>query len=171
MIGGPLVFIQSSIIREKVYSMRRTQNFIFELTKMPGGERISACLTCLSCTASCPINKINERFNPHRIIRMIFLGLVEDVLKMDFIWLCANCDACRESCPRDVRIPDFMALLRNEAVKEGHIPAGVKAQMKTIRENGKIYVIDEFDNKKRGKLSLPSLPTSCEVMEKLLSEE
>jgi len=102
---------------------------------------------------------------------MIFLGMVEDVLEMDFIWLCASCDACRATCPRNVRIPDIMSLLRNKAIKEGHIPAGVKAQMKTIKENGKIYVIDEFDNKKRGRLSLPSLPTSCGVVKELLSEE
>ena len=151
--------------------MRKSRDFIVELAKSPGGELISACLTCRLCTASCPINKINKRFNPLRIIRMIFLGLVEDVLESDIIWLCAGCDSCRETCPRNVRIPDFMSLLRNAAIKEGHIPAGVKAQMKTIRENGKIYVIDQFDNKKRGKLNLPLLPTSCEVIEKLLSDE
>ena len=151
--------------------MKRPHNFIFEPSKMPGGESISACLTCRLCTARCPINKINHRFNPVRIIRMTFLGLVEEVLKSDFIWLCASCDACRETCPHNVRMPDFMSLLRNAAVKEGYMPAGVKSQMKAIRENGKIYVIDDFDNKKRGKVNLPSLPTSCEVMEKLLSEE
>ena len=138
---------------------------------MPGGEKISACLTCRSCTASCPLNKINQRFNPQRIIRMIFLGLAEDILKSDFIWLCAGCDACREACPRNVRIPDFMALLRTAAIREGHIPAGVKAQMSAIRENGKIYAIDAFDNKKREKLGLPALPTSCGVVQELLSDE
>jgi hypothetical protein len=34
----------------------------------------------------------------------------------------------------------------------------------------RIYAIDEFDNKKRNKIDLPSLPTECEVVKILFSE-
>jgi len=47
----------------------------------------------------------------------------------------------------------------------------VRAQMDVIKEEGRIYPIDEFDNKKRGKAGLPPLPTSCKVVKRLLSNE
>ena len=60
-----------------------------------------------------------------------------------------------------------MVLLKNLAVKEGHIPAGARTQMQIIRGEGRVYPLDDFDNKKRNKISLPPLPTSCEAVKKL----
>lgn len=151
--------------------MKRYLNFLAELAKQPGGERISDCLTCRVCTAGCPVSRINQRFNPFRIIQMTLLGLVEDVLTHDFIWLCAACDSCKAACPRGVRVSDVMSLLKNAAAKEGYVPHGVKAQLKILKEKGRIYDIDEFDNKKRGKLNLPALPISCDVVKTLFSEK
>jgi heterodisulfide reductase subunit C len=64
-----------------------------------------------------------------------------------------------------------MTLLKNLAVKEGHIPPGVRAQMDLLKGEGRIYPIDDFDNKKRNKMGLPSLPTSCKIVEELFPEE
>ena len=63
-----------------------------------------------------------------------------------------------------------MSTLKNLAVKEGYAPAGTKAQMNFIKGEGRIYPIDDFDNKKRNKSGLPSLPTSCEAVKGLFSE-
>jgi heterodisulfide reductase subunit C len=49
------------------------------------------------------------------------------------------------------------------------MPSGVRAQKEIITKWGRIYPIDDFDNKKREKLGLPGLPTSCEAVERLLS--
>jgi heterodisulfide reductase subunit C len=64
-----------------------------------------------------------------------------------------------------------MTLLKNMAVKEGHAPAGVRAQLDLIKTHGRIYPLDDFDNKKRTKINLPVLPTSCKVMKDLFPEE
>ncbi|MBN1847512.1 MAG: 4Fe-4S dicluster domain-containing protein [Deltaproteobacteria bacterium] len=146
-------------------------NFMRELTKRPGGERISACLTCQTCVASCPITEVNGTFNPARIIRMTLYGLREEVLGGDFIWLCTSCYACQERCPQGVRITEFMTQLKNMAVEAGYIPSGVKAQLDLVTGQGRIYPIDDFDNKKRNKIDLPSLPTSCDVVEKIFPKE
>ena len=122
---------------------------------------------CRSCTASCPITVVNNTFNPLRIIRMALYGLKAEVLKNDFIWLCSSCYACQERCPQGVSITEFMTLLKNLAVKVGNMPQGIRAQRDTIKGEGRIYPIDDFDNKKRAKAALPSIPTSCEVVEKL----
>ena len=151
--------------------MKRNPRFFSELARQPGGERISTCLTCRVCTAGCPVNRINQRFNPFRIIQMTLLGLVEDVLTNDFIWLCAACDSCKTACPRGVRVSDVMSILKHAAAKEGCIPQGVKAQLTILKEKGRIYDIDEFDNKRRGKLNLPALPVSCDVVKTLFSKK
>lgn len=145
-------------------------NFKYELATQPGGERIMACFTCRTCTASCPITAVNERFNPLRIIRMAIYGLKKEVLGSDFIWLCSSCYACQERCPQGVSITQIMTVLKNMAVKEGYAPAGIRAQLDLIKTHGRIYPLDDFDNKKRNKMDLPSLPTSCKVMKDLFPE-
>jgi len=98
---------------------------------------------------------------------MALYGLKEEVLTSDFIWLCSTCYACQERCPQGVSITEFMTLLKNLAVKEGNMPTGIRAQRDTIKGEGRIYPIDDFDNKKRAKVALPAIPTSCNVVEKL----
>ena len=142
-------------------------DFIKELAAQAEGGEISACFTCQTCAASCPISALNERFNPAKIIRMALYGLKEEILESDFIWFCSSCYACQERCPQGVNITDFMTLLKNLAVKKGHAPAGIKAQMKIVTGEGRIYPLDDFDNKKRKKAGLPRLPTSCDVIGKL----
>ncbi|MBW2064620.1 MAG: 4Fe-4S dicluster domain-containing protein [Deltaproteobacteria bacterium] len=143
------------------------KGFKKELVEQPVGEKIMACFTCRTCVASCPITAVNEGFNPVRIIRMALYGLRKEVLESDFIWLCSSCYACQERCPQGVSITEFMTLLKNLAVKEGKIPQGVRAQRDIIRDKGRIYPIDDFDNKKRAKAGLPELPTSLEMAKEL----
>jgi heterodisulfide reductase subunit C len=141
-------------------------DFIKELAAEAGGG-LSACFTCRTCAASCPISALNEHFNPAKIIRMALYGLKEEILESDFIWFCSSCYACQERCPQGVTITDFMTLLKNLAVKKGHAPAGIKAQMKIVTGEGRIYPLDDFDNKKRKKAGLPKLPTTCDAIGKL----
>lgn len=142
-------------------------NFREELREQEGAEEFSVCFTCRTCTASCPIAAVDNTFNPARIIRMALLGLRDKVLKSDFVWLCSSCYACQERCPQGVMIAELMVVLKNMAAREGNMPPGIRAQRDTIKGEGRIYPLDDFDNKKRAKVDLPPLPTSCEVVEKL----
>ena len=143
------------------------QDFVKELAGQEGGGNISACFTCRTCVASCPITAVNDRFNPLKIIRAALYGLREEVLESEFIWLCSSCYACQERCPQGVSITEFMTLLKNMAIREGHAPQGIRAQRDLVTGQGRIYPIDDFDNKKREKIGLPPLPTSCEVVKLL----
>jgi len=142
-------------------------NFLEELADQPEAAMIKACFTCRTCVAGCPISAVNKAFSPARIIRMALLGLKDVVLKSDFLWLCSTCYTCQERCPQGVRITDFMTLLKNMAIREGFAPSGIRAQLKLVTGDGRIYPIDDFDNKKRTKAGLPVLPTSCEDIKKL----
>ena len=142
-------------------------DFKYELAGQPGGENFMSCFTCLTCVSSCPVTQVKPEFSPLRVMRMSILGLKKEVLASDILWLCSTCYTCQERCPMGVRITDILTLIKNMAVKEGHAPTGIRAQMDIVRGNGRIYPLDDFDNKKRKKIDLPSIPTSCEVVKDL----
>jgi heterodisulfide reductase subunit C len=141
--------------------------FKYRVTEEPGGEHLMRCYACGTCTASCPVRAIDESFNPRKIIRMAVLGMKDEVLKSEFVWLCSTCYVCQERCPQDVVITELMNALKNIAVKEGYVHPGIASQAKEIAKFGRIYEIDEFANKKREKIGLPSLKSDPQETEKL----
>ncbi len=142
--------------------------FADEIAKVPGGEFVRTCFQCGTCTVGCPIRAIDDRYNPRKIIRMVLLGMRDQVLASDFIWLCSSCFTCQERCPQDVRITDLMSALRNYAVSQGYFPKGVSAQVSQLRKFGRMYQIEDFDNKKRERAGLPALPTACDELATLI---
>jgi hypothetical protein len=46
----------------------------------------------------------------------------------------------------------------------------VSTQKKLLKEQGKIYIIDDFDNNKRAKAGLPALPELAEKARELLQQ-
>jgi len=135
----------------------------------PGGERISRCFACGTCTASCPVREVTERYNPRRIIHMCLLGLKEQVLSSDFIWLCSTCYACQERCPQDVRITDLMHAIKNVAVQEGYVPSGFLTQVDLIADHGRLYDITDFENERRTDLGLPAITERPEDFPRILA--
>ena len=114
------------------------------------------------------MHELSDEYNPRKIIRMILLGMRDKVLSSDFVWLCSTCYTCRERCPQDVRISDIMIAVRNIAVKEGHIHPSYLRQLELIKTQGKLYEIDEFDNRRRERAGLPPLPMRNEHSGKIL---
>lgn len=142
-------------------------DFKHEIAKEPGGENIKVCFGCGICTATCPIREIDTRYNPRKIIRMAILGMRERVLKSDFIWLCSTCYACTERCPQDVKFTNIINAIKNIAVKEGYIHHAFTAQVDLLAKHGRLYEIDEFDNRRREKIGLPELWTGKGSAEKI----
>ena len=137
-------------------------DFKNQVRAMPGGEHLTRCYACGTCTAGCPVREVDERYNPRRIVRMVLLGMKQRVLESDFIWMCSTCYSCEERCPQDVKLTDVMNAIKNLAVKEGHIHPAYTAQIGLIRASGRLYEIDDFDNKKRSKAGLPELETKID---------
>ncbi len=127
-------------------------SFKYEVAQYPGAEKLRLCFACGTCSASCPVREIEERFNPRRIIRMVLLGMKDRVLQSDFIWLCATCYTCSQRCPQGVRFADIMKALENIAVKEGHIHPLYRDQIKLLDKGGVLY---EIDNRRRERSGLP----------------
>jgi heterodisulfide reductase subunit C len=119
----------SLIIREEKKLDKATgagkveSSFLKEVEKK-SGENLSLCYQCLKCTAGCPTAPYMD-VRPNNIIRMIQMGMKEEVLGSSAIWLCVYCQTCGTRCPNEIHIGILMDTLREMAVEEG-VPAKEK---------------------------------------------
>jgi heterodisulfide reductase subunit C len=139
-----------------------------EIAREPGGEGIKSCFACKACTAACPIEHVNEEYDPRKIIRMALLGMRKQILEQPFIWLCSSCYSCSEVCPQDVKFTEVMFAIKNLAAREGCLPPGLTAQKKLLKEHGRLYEVTDFENEKREKLGLPKIVEHPEHYNELL---
>lgn len=101
--------------------------FKYEVSDQPGGENLKLCFSCGICTAGCPVTEVENEYNPRKLIRMILLGMKEEVLSSNLIWLCSLCYTCYARCPQNVKFTDIMSVLRDMAVRENYVhPSFVK---------------------------------------------
>jgi heterodisulfide reductase subunit C len=131
--------------------------FKFEVAEEAEGAGITRCFACGTCTAGCPVREIDAKYNPRKIIRMVILGMREEVLSSDYIWLCSTCYTCYDRCPQGVHLTSIMTALRNIAAREGHVHPAFREQARLVGKFGRLYEMEDFDNKKREKMGLPPL--------------
>jgi len=116
--------------------------FKYEIANKPGGESLFNCFACGKCSAVCPVSEVNEEFKPQKIIHMILLGMKEEVLSNEFIWLCATCDACSFRCPQEVRMADIMGVVRKIAEEEGYVPSNFNQQIEIVKNFSQLYELN-----------------------------
>ena len=147
---------------------RLEPGFRTEIMAEPGGERFMRCFSCGTCVAGCPVAGMTEKYNPRRIIRMALLGMRQEVLASEFVWLCSACYTCQERCPQDVHIPDLMNAIRNIAVREGHVPTAFRLQAELLRDHGRLYEITGFENERRVENGLPPIQERAQDVRRIL---
>jgi ferredoxin len=80
-----------------------------------GATDVSACFSCGTCTASCPLSQDDGTF-PRRIIRYAQLGMKDALLSSKELWSCYQCGECAETCPTQADPSEFMAAARRYAI-------------------------------------------------------
>jgi heterodisulfide reductase subunit C2 len=149
----------------------KTANMAFsdEVTCRHGGETLTACYQCGTCASSCPVARLDSRFNPREIIKLSLLGEKEEVVSGDAIWLCCSCFNCQERCPQNVEIADLIYALRNIALEAGHSPNIYSDFASALIADGRIVAISKFVEKKREEYGLPPLKAvDVEALNKIL---
>ena len=91
-------------------------DFIQEVEKLPGGDKVLECIQCGVCAGSCP-TRFAMDYSPTQILKMINLGMREQVLSSSTIWECTSCHTCAARCPRGIEITTLMMSLKNLSLK------------------------------------------------------
>ncbi len=80
-----------------------------------GAADVSACFSCGTCTATCPLVSDDATF-PRRMIRYAQVGMRDELLGSKELWTCYACGECSESCPTQAEPSEFMAAARRYAI-------------------------------------------------------
>jgi heterodisulfide reductase subunit C len=137
--------------------------------KAGGGDTLMLCYQCGTCTASCPSGRLTA-FRTRQLVRRAQLGLKDEVLPTEELWLCTTCYQCVERCPRNVEITDLIFIMRNIAAKEGFM----SEQHKKIGENmmaiGSTVPFSDGMKKVREDMGLPAEPPTTVSDQKAMAE-
>jgi heterodisulfide reductase subunit C len=64
---------------------------------------IRYCFNCGTCIAGCPASNADPPLLIRSLVRMVLLGLEDELLEEDTPWSCVTCSRCEEMCPMGVR--------------------------------------------------------------------
>ena len=65
------------------------------------GANLGGCLQCAKCTSGCPVAGPDD-IQPHERVRLVQLGMKDEVLSCRSIWMCVSCQTCVSRCPQNV---------------------------------------------------------------------
>ena len=82
------------------------------------GQSVLNCYQCGRCSAGCPLT-FAMKLLPNQVIRLVQLGLDEEALDSNTIWVCASCLTCHARCPRGVDLAKVMEALRAIRLRPG----------------------------------------------------
>ena len=90
---------------------------------LPDGN-LSLCLTCGLCSSGCPATGLKD-MDPRKFLRMLVLGMDEEVMKSDWPWMCTMCQRCAYVCPMKINIPQLIYNVRAARPRDER-PAGIR---------------------------------------------
>ncbi|MBI4756926.1 MAG: 4Fe-4S dicluster domain-containing protein [Betaproteobacteria bacterium] len=80
------------------------------------GQDLLACYQCGKCSAGCPMANYMDIL-PSQMIRFAQLGLKDELLSSEAIWLCVSCLTCNSRCPKGVRIAEVIEAMRQVCIR------------------------------------------------------
>jgi heterodisulfide reductase subunit C len=134
-----------------------------------GAESVAICFQCGTCTGACP----SGRRTPYRIrgvVRRAVMGLKEDVISDDTIWMCTTCYECQERCPRGIKIVDIVKIIRNQAAQAGFMAPAHKMTGSFVIKTGHGVPINDATMALRKSVGLDELPPTTHQFPEALEE-
>ena len=124
-------------MRIEISSPRIHSEFVKKVSEI-SGQNLNLCYQCGKCSAGCPMSFAMDLL-PNQIMRLVQLGLEEDIANSTTIWLCASCLTCTVRCPKGVDISRVMEALRQiilrkniNIVEPSEIPPEIVAELPQI---------------------------------------
>ena len=98
------------------------------------GENPRACYQCGKCSAGCPSADSMDHI-PSQFIKLIQLGLEDDVRESNTPWVCLTCYICSVRCPKGVDIARIMEAGRLLKGRENVDHVDIRSLGESLEEN------------------------------------
>ncbi|MBQ2666901.1 CoB--CoM heterodisulfide reductase subunit C [Methanobrevibacter sp.] len=134
-----------------------------------GIETVKHCFQCGTCSGSCPSGR-RTPYKVRQIVRKCLLGLKEEVITDDALWMCTTCYTCQERCLRSVKIVEIIKKARNIAAHAGYMAKPHKMTGVFVINTGHAVPINDAAKALRVKIGLPELPPTTHSYPEALEE-
>jgi len=102
---------------------KRKRTFGDELREMLPEGNLNLCLTCGLCSSGCPASGF-DAMDPRKFLRMLSLGMDEELLASRWPWFCSMCQRCVRVCPMEIDIPQMIYRVRQQVPRDQR-PKGI----------------------------------------------
>ena len=134
-----------------------------------GIETVKHCFQCGTCSGSCPSGR-RTPYKVRQIVRKCLLGLKEEVITDDALWMCTTCYTCQERCLRSVKIVEIIKKARNIAAHAGYMAKPHKMTGVFVMNTGHGVPINDTVKALRTKIGLPEIPPTTHAYPEALAE-
>ena len=134
-----------------------------------GIETVKHCFQCGTCSGSCPSGR-RTPYKVRQIVRKCLLGLKEEVIADDALWMCTTCYTCQERCLRSVKIVEIIKKARNIAAHAGYMAKPHKMTGVFVMNTGHGVPINDKVKALRAKIGLPEIPPTTHAYPEALEE-
>ena len=134
-----------------------------------GIETVKHCFQCGTCSGSCPSGR-RTPYKVRQIVRKCLLGLKEEVITDDALWMCTTCYTCQERCLRSVKIVEIIKKARNIAAHAGYMAKPHKMTGVFVINTGHAVPINDAAKALRTKIGLPEVPPTTHAYPEALEE-
>ena len=134
-----------------------------------GIETVKHCFQCGTCSGSCPSGR-RTPYKVRQIVRKCLLGLKEEVISDDALWMCTTCYTCQERCLRSVKIVEIIKKARNIAAHAGYMAKPHKMTGVFVMNTGHGVPINDATKALRTKIGLPEIPPTTHAYPEALAE-
>jgi heterodisulfide reductase subunit C len=134
-----------------------------------GIETVKHCFQCGTCSGSCPSGR-RTPYKVRQIVRKCLLGLKEEVISDDALWMCTTCYTCQERCLRSVKIVEIIKKARNIASHAGYMAKPHKMTGVFVMNTGHGVPINDTVKALRKNIGLDEIPPTTHAFPEALAE-
>jgi heterodisulfide reductase subunit C len=103
--------MKTSLSRQKI-----RDDFVRKIEEL-SGQKLLTCYQCGKCSAGCPAVAEMDIL-PNQVIRYAQLGLKDELLSSNSVWVCASCYTCNVRCPKGIKIAEVMEAVRQVLLRK-----------------------------------------------------